>query len=175
MPENHSGAEAAKVGSEIGGGDPSDADGTVRGVQHREGKEKPFHTAAAKVLMKMMYAARMARPDILRAISFLARCLTKWDEDCSKRLHRLMSYVDSTVTYRMYAWNDAPRAKLDLVLKVYSDADFAGCVDTQRSTTGAVAFPSNPNYSAPFSLCPKDRCVFPNLPQRPRLLPWTRR
>ena len=29
MPENHSGAEAAKVGSEIGGGDPSDIDNTV--------------------------------------------------------------------------------------------------------------------------------------------------
>ena len=132
MPENHSGAEAANVGLDIGGGDPSDidntvdvsrgnpsgADGAVRGVQYREGNEKPFHIAAAKVLMKMMYAARMARPDILRAISFLAGYLTKWDEDCSKRQRRLMSYVDSTVTFRMYAWNDSPHAKLDLTLKV---------------------------------------------------------
>jgi hypothetical protein len=79
MAENHSGAEAAKVGSEIGGGDSSDADGAVRGVQCKEGEERPFHTAAAKVLMKMMYAARMARPDILRALSCLARYRTKWE------------------------------------------------------------------------------------------------
>ena len=66
MPENHSGAEAANVGLDIGGGDPSDidntvdvsrgnpsgADGAVRGVQYREGKERPFHIAAATVLIE---------------------------------------------------------------------------------------------------------------------------
>jgi hypothetical protein len=90
--------------------------------------------------MKMMYAARMARPHILRTISFLARYLTKWDEECNKPLRRLMSYVDSTVTLRLYAWSDSPSATFHLGLTIYSDADFAGCVDTQRSTTGAVAF-----------------------------------
>ena len=62
VPENHSGAEAAKVGSEIGGGDPSDidntvdvsrgnpsdADGAVRGVQYREGKEKAVSYCRSK-------------------------------------------------------------------------------------------------------------------------------
>ena len=45
---------------------------------------------AAKVLMKVMYAARMARPDLQRAICHLACFVTKWDSVCDRKLHRLM-------------------------------------------------------------------------------------
>ena len=58
-----------------------------------EDKPKEFNTAAARVIMKIMYAARMARPDLLRTIGYLARYLTKWTEDMDKRLHKLMVYV----------------------------------------------------------------------------------
>ena len=34
---------------------------------------------AAQALMKLLYGARYCRPDLLRAISTLARCVTKWD------------------------------------------------------------------------------------------------
>ena len=122
IPENHNDADAAKVRSGISGGNPSgtenavdvsrgtpsDADGAACDSHGAVGKGKSFHTVADIALMQMMRAARMARPDILRALSFLARCLTKWDEDCSKRLRRLMSYVDSTVTFRMHAWRGSP-------------------------------------------------------------------
>ena len=39
---------------------------------------------AASVLMKLLYAARIARFDLLRSINSLARNVTKWtiDDDC---------------------------------------------------------------------------------------------
>ncbi len=37
---------------------------------------------ALKVLMKVLYAARVARPDLLRAVSYLARKVTKWTRGC---------------------------------------------------------------------------------------------
>ena len=52
---------------------------------------------AASVIMKVFYAARVARYDLLRAVANLARFLTKWTPECDKRLHRLMCYVKSTL------------------------------------------------------------------------------
>ena len=40
---------------------------------------------AARVLMKLLYAARMARFDLLRATCGLACCVTKWDAACDAR------------------------------------------------------------------------------------------
>jgi hypothetical protein len=102
---------------------------------------KDFNVPAARVIMKVMYAARMARPDVLRTIAFLARYLTKWTEDMDKRLHRLMVYIQNSLSYRMYAWNDQAASDGQFKLRVYSDSDFAGCSQTQRSTTGAIVFP----------------------------------
>ncbi len=48
---------------------------------------------AAKVLVKVLFAARMARFDLLRAVYKLARSITKWNSSCGKRLHRLMCYI----------------------------------------------------------------------------------
>ena len=45
---------------------------------------------AAKVLMKILYAARMARFDLLRAVCHLACFITKWTPECDKRPHRLV-------------------------------------------------------------------------------------
>jgi hypothetical protein len=88
--------------------------------------------------MKIMYGARLARPDLLRTVSYLARFLTKWNEDTDKRLQRLMSYIHHSYSYRLYAYmgEDQPKFTMD----IYSDSDYAGCTQTQRSTTGSVIF-----------------------------------
>ena len=44
---------------------------------------------AARVLMKILFAARMARYDLLRAVQGLAARVTKWSDDCDKALFRL--------------------------------------------------------------------------------------
>ena len=42
---------------------------------------------AARILMKILYGARCARPDLLRAVSHLACFFTRWTHQCDRRLH----------------------------------------------------------------------------------------
>jgi hypothetical protein len=54
-----------------------------------EGASRELAPIASKLLMKILYAARMARYDLLRATCYLATRITKWDATCDKMLHRL--------------------------------------------------------------------------------------
>eukprot|EP00972_Heterocapsa_arctica_P111151 16364210-Heterocapsa_arctica.AAC.1 len=59
--------------------------------------------------MKILYGARLARFDLLRAVRALATTITKWNSECDR-------YIGD------------PAEKLQLTL--YSDADFAGCPES---------------------------------------------
>ena len=89
---------------------------------------------AAKILMKILYGARLARFDLLRAVCQLATCITKWDVNCDRRLHRLVCYIASTYHIRMVGRILDPLK--DLELHLVADADFAGSTSTSRSTSG---------------------------------------
>ena len=54
---------------------------------------------SAKVLMNILYGARMARPDLLRAVCHTASCVTKWNEQNDLDLYRLVRYIRTTVDY----------------------------------------------------------------------------
>jgi hypothetical protein len=125
---------------------------------------RQLHVVAAKVLMKIMYGARFARPDLLRAVCVLARRITNWDEDCDKRLLRLISYINSTLSYRLKGWiNDSCQ---DLQQQYFSDADVAGCLQTQRSTTGSFGMIWGENSSFPISMTSKRQtCVSHSTPE----------
>ena len=110
-PEAHEHAPAAipatsGLDADQGGADPTDAE-SLGGVDPAESAAKSFRTAAARVIMKVMYAAIMARPDLLRSIAYQARCLTKRTQDQGKTLHRLIAYINNSLGYRMYAWSEA--------------------------------------------------------------------
>ena len=47
---------------------------------------------ACKVLMKIMYLARFARPDLLRAVGALSTLITKWTTLCDRKLFRIIKY-----------------------------------------------------------------------------------
>ena len=136
---------------------------------------KEFNVPAAKVIMKLMYCARMARPDLLRTISYLARYLTTWTEDTEKRLHKLMVYVQNSLAYRMYAWNDQSAAAGPYTLRVYSDSDFAGCSQTQRSTIGATVLLTRSGAKIPFAYLSKRQTCVSHSTQRLRLSLWIQR
>ena len=93
--------------------------------------------------MKLLYGVRYARPDMLRAIGHLACFVTKWDELCDRKLHRLMCYVYSTLHYRLVNWI-GDNAE-DVGPHLFADADLGGCVQTQRSTSGAHLVMRGPN------------------------------
>jgi hypothetical protein len=89
---------------------------------------------ACRVLMKLLYAARMARFDLLRATCALATMITKWSPECDRRLHRLVCYVDSSLKHRQVSVvTDRPE---DLSLELFCDADFASDKASRRSTSG---------------------------------------
>ena len=93
--------------------------------------------------MKILYAARLARWDVLRAVNHLACFFTKWTTECDRKLHRLVSYLNETKNVKMIGWvaDDLKGLSLDL----FADADFAGCVSFQRSTSGAFLCWKGPN------------------------------
>ena len=67
----------------------------------KEAEERPagrLSSIAAKVLMKVFYAARTARFDLYRPVAGLARHMTKWTPTCDKKLHRIMSYIKKSNT-----------------------------------------------------------------------------
>ena len=61
-----------------------------------------LQSCAAKILMSVLYAARMARYDFLRAVGGLAPMITKWTVECDKKLHHFICYIDSTLAFRQF-------------------------------------------------------------------------
>ena len=90
---------------------------------------------AAGVLMKILYAARIARFDLLRTVNRLARRITKWTEDDDTALFRLVAFIHHSKEDKMIGWVGDDMSALHMAL--YADADFAGCVESLRSTSGA--------------------------------------
>ena len=114
--------------------------------------------------MKVLYAARYARFELLRAIGFLACHVAKWDVQCDRRLHRLMSYIEHTLDHRLCGWTDGDCETVNLHL--YSDADFGGCNDTNKSTTGVYIAAEGKHTKWPISgLSKKQTCVSHSTPE----------
>ena len=91
---------------------------------------------ACRVLMKILYGARLARFDLLRAVGALASNVATWDRSCDRKLHRLVAYINSTKGYRMTGYCSESATFDSLSLELFADADFAGCPRTVRSTSG---------------------------------------
>ena len=111
--------------------------------------EGNLKSIAAKVLMKILYAARMARYDLLRPTCALASLVTKWTPKCDRALHRLVSYINCTLDRKMIAWVGDMEG--DLQVRLFSDADFAGDESTMRSTSGVFMALKGPNTSFPLA------------------------
>ena len=59
---------------------------------------------ASKAVLKCLYLARKARPDLLWAVNDLARNVTKWNVACDKRLFRLICYIHSTTRHSLHCY-----------------------------------------------------------------------
>ena len=123
-----------------------------------------LQTAAASILMKILYAARMARFDLLRPTCRLACFITKWTTLCDKQLHRLVCYIHSSLSVRMIGW--VGDQGCDLNPHAYADADLAGCCDSQRSTSGVHMAIEGPSSRFPISaLSKRQGCVSTSTPE----------
>ena len=114
---------------------------------------------ACKVLMKIMYIARFARADLLRAVGVLTTMITKWDELCDRKLFRIIKYMNGTAAWRQIGFVGDPPEELEIGL--YSDADVAGDKATQKKHLGCLPRRLRPSQLLP-ALCAEqeaDRCL----------------
>ena len=54
--------------------------------------------------MKILYGARFLRYDLLWPLASVARQISKWNKASDRRLHRLVSYLDTTIDYSLEAF-----------------------------------------------------------------------
>ena len=92
--------------------------------------------SASRVLMKSLWLARLARPDVMKPLSDLTRRVTCWSAADDKRLYRLMCYLYATPSRSIiHSMGDSPG---DLKLSLYTDADHASDVEHAHSTSGML-------------------------------------
>ncbi len=129
-----------------------------------EGTVGALQPIASSVLMKVLYAARLSRFDLLKAVANLAQKVTKWDKGCDRMLHRLMCYINSSLDLRLKGHiGDSPK---DLVISLYSDADFAGDKESSKSTSGIFIALTGPNSFYPLNaISKKQTCVSHSTPE----------
>ena len=143
----HSAAEAEKIAKRlreaVNAGQPN-ASECSESLPADTGTLAPI---AAQVVMKVFYGARVARPDLMRAIGHLSRYLTRWTKQCDERLHRLMCYLKGTVSEASVGWIGDPPSECRLHL--YTDSDFAGCQQSNRCTSGVFLVLEGPNTYYP--------------------------
>ena len=89
---------------------------------------------ASSILMKLLWLARLCRPDLSFPICLLAGQITTWSRNADKQLFRLVCYVHSTISSCLFMTvRDPPEA---CTLDLFCDADLGGCPHTSKSTSG---------------------------------------
>ena len=85
------------------------------------------------MLMKDLRAARLARPDLTKAITCLSSKVSKWSRNHDRMLHLLMCYMWGSREYELVGHVNDPIE--DLWLQLYVDADWAGDREDKYSTS----------------------------------------
>ena len=88
----------------------------------------------ASHLMRLMFAARVARPDLVPAITRLSRFITRWKQRHDFALVRIFSYLESSISLCLHG--SLPLNCSDLELHCWPDADLAGEKGDSKSTGG---------------------------------------
>ena len=112
----------------------------------------------SRIVLKVLFFARVARPDLLSSVNMLAREVTKWTAACDDRLLRLISYINCTKHWVLKCHvGDDPSC---LRLACYADASFAGDLRDSKSTSGCIVCLVGPNTFIPLSwFCKKQTAV----------------
>ena len=129
-----------------------------------ESAEGELCRAAASVCMTALYSGRLARFDQLRAIQRLAENFHKWTPLHTKKLHRLVEYINSTLHHKQYGFIGDPWSDLELALFV--DADWASDNQDRKSTSGGLLVFLGPHSFFPIgAVCKKQGCQSLSTPE----------
>jgi transposase InsO family protein len=94
-----------------------------------------------KAIGTLMYTMVATRPDIAFAVSFLSRYLDKNGPGHWTMVKRLFGYLLKTADHCLILGRkDGMTDPESIVLTCYVDADWAGCLEDRRSTSGYLIF-----------------------------------
>lgn len=93
---------------------------------------KLYRSAVGTIMFLMV----STRPELAFAVSVVSRFLDNHSEAAWVVVKRIMRYLKHTINHGLVL--GAREGHDDFLLKCYVDADFAGCEDTRRSTSGYV-------------------------------------
>ena len=124
----------------------------TRSESVKELKDTPYRSAIGS----LMYLMVSTRPDLASAIGLLSRYMEGRNSTQWEAVKRVFRYVQAT---KEYGLKFSREGKFNLV--GYCDADWGGCLDTRRSTTGyvfllgggAVSWSSKRQQSVALSSC----------------------
>ena len=113
-----------------------------------EADEEPgvFAKTSASHLMRMLFAARMARPDLITAITRLASHISRWKVVHDGALKRILSYCGQTLGLELCGSLRAGDIST-VEIHVYPDADLGGDGSTTKSTAGLWVELATPDSS----------------------------
>lgn len=86
----------------------------------------------SQLIGSLMYLSVSTRPDITQAVGALARYMSAPSVTHWQAAKGILRYIAGTTNYGITYGSS------NLILEAYCDADFAGDIDTRRSTTGYV-------------------------------------
>lgn len=120
--------------------DPHHSMAEIGEPSSNEVKAFPYREAVGS----LMYLATATRPDIAFAVNNASRHLQDPRSCHWTAVKRIFKYVKGTISFGIIF-----KSKLPISLSIFSDADYAGDLDTRRSTTGYVLLVG----SGPISWC----------------------
>ena len=130
--------------------------GIARPTLSEDKKPGKLQPVASKILMKILFAARMARFDLLRATQSLASRVTKWSAECDVALHRLVSYINRSKDHFLEGFIGDSLDQCQL--RLFADADHPGEHDS-KSTSGSAIVLVGPNIYFPLNAFSKKQLL----------------
>ena len=94
-------------------------------------------TLYRSIIRSLLYLTA-SRPDIAFSVGVCARYQAAPRESHLTTVKRIIRYINGTPNYGLWYSKDS-----NACLASYSDADWAGSVDDQRSTSGGCFYPGN--------------------------------
>ena len=101
----------------------------------REGEETVDLKLYQAAIGSLNYAAIATRPDLSLAVGLLSQHMVSPGKEHWSGVKRVLRYIKGTVNFGLRFEASAPE---DFRLNGYSDADWAGCSETRKSTSGQV-------------------------------------
>eukprot|EP00854_Cymbomonas_tetramitiformis_P017987 gene17987-biopygen18566 len=98
------------------------------------------------LLGQLQWMVRCSRPDIMAAVSILSRFCTTYGPEHFVALKQVVRYLKGTREYELVLRTASVPGgcgtgrSRPLPLSIYTDADYAGCKTSRRSTSGIVVF-----------------------------------